>query len=254
VDIITCANGANQVNRKEELAIDAFNRDIATNKGYLYTTNARLSSYLANSRQTEAALGVVDFRGKRVLDIGCGDGTYTLELFERGKPASMHGIDPAHEAIRIAQQKVEDRQMIFEVQNAYVLPYKANSFDIAHIRGVLHHMDQPIDALREAIRLAPILVVVEPNGYNPILKLLERFSSYHIEHQEKSYTSATLKRWIKQIGGRVHTRRYVGLVPFFCPEWFARLLKLIERVVERLPIINALACGTYVFVATRVER
>ncbi|MCK4325274.1 methyltransferase domain-containing protein, partial [bacterium] len=233
--------------------IDAFNRDIADNKGYLYTTNARLSSYLANRRLSDAALAVTNFRGKRALDIGCGDGTYTLELFDRGVPASMHGVDPADEAISIAQEKIGGRKIAFAVQSAEMLPYAAKSFDLGHLRGVLHHMEKPFEGLGEALRVAQTVVVIEPNGYNPILKLLERISHYHIKHNEKSYTPATLERWVKRIGGKVYIRRYVGLVPFFCPDWLARVLKLIEPVVERLPVVNALVCAVYVFVVKGTE-
>lgn len=231
--------------------IDAFNRDVLSNLGYLYTTNARLSSQLANRRISDVALALADFGDRRVLDIGCGDGTYTIELFYRGKCASIHGVDPAQSAIEIAQQKADHGQITFAVCDAYELPYEANSFDIAYIRGVLHHLDRPINALREALRVAPTLVVVEPNGYNPVLKLIEKCSRYHIQHQEKSYAPMTLDKWVKSIGGRVSAGKCVGLVPMFCPDWFAKTIKLIEPVVERLPLINALSCAVYVFVAQR---
>lgn len=238
---------------KRESAIEAFNRDVATNKGYLYTTNARLSSYLANRRLTDVALAVTDFSGKRVLDIGCGDGTYTLELFDRGQPTNMHGIDPLEEAIRIAQQKIGSRPVTFAVQSTQTLPYPAGSFDIVHLRGAIHHMDSPFTALQEALRVAETLVVIEPNGYNPILKLLERFSPYHIKHHEKSYTPLTLERWVNHLGAKVHTRYYIGLVPFFCPDWLAKLLKFIEPLVERLPLVNSLMCAVVCFVAKRID-
>ena len=241
------------MDHKEKPSVDAFNRDIVTHAGYLYTTNARLSSYMANRRLTDATLAIADFRGKRVLDIGCGDGTYTLELFDRGQPSSIHGVDPAHEAIRIAEQKIGGRQISFEVHSAYALPHEDDSFDIAYLRGVLHHMDRPVDALREALRVAPMLVVIEPNGYSPILKLFERFSRYHIEHNEKSYTPATLDQWINRMGSKVHLRRYAGLVPMFCPDWLARVLKWIEPVVEGLPLINAWGCAVCVFVVRRAD-
>lgn len=241
------------MNHEIESNVDTFNRDITINSGYLYTTKAQLSSQMANRRLSDATLGIADFRDKRVLDIGCGDGTYTLELFERGKPASIHGVDLAQEAIKIAQEKVDNRNISFAVSSAYQLPYGANSFDIAYLRGVLHHMDRPIDALREALRVAPTIVVIEPNGYNPILKLLERFSPYHVEHEEKSYTSVKLDSWVKELKGNVTQRQWVGLVPMFCPDWFARSLKTIEPLVEGLPLLNTLGCAVYVFVATRSE-
>ena len=232
---------------------DAFNRDVAIRGGYSYTTNASLSSRLANQRLTDVALEIVNFRGQMVIDIGCGDGTYTLELYDRGQPAGMHGVEPAQKAIEIARQRIAGRQIHFGVHSAYELPHAANSFDVAHLRGVLHHLDRPVDALREAFRVARTLVVIEPNGYNPMLKILERFSRYHIEHNEKSYAPLTLDRWISRLGGAVRVRRWVGLVPFFCPDWMARSLKAIEPVVEQLPLINAIGCAQYVFVATRAD-
>jgi len=233
---------------------EAFNRDVANRGGYSYTTNASLSSRLANQRLTNVALEVVNFYGQRVIDIGCGDGTYSLELYDRGQPANMYGVEPAQNAIETAQQKIAGRQIHFAVQNAYELPYTANSFDIAHLRGVLHHMDRPVDALREAFRIAGTLVIIEPNGYNPMLKILERLSRYHIEHNEKSYAPHTLDRWISALGGTVLIRRYAGLVPFFCPDSLARSLKLIEPIVERLPLIRAIGCAQYVLKATRATR
>lgn len=237
--------------RRPDAAVSPFDRDATHNRGYLYTTNASLSSELANRRLTQAALQVSDFRGKRVLDVGCGDGTYTVELFDGGLPARIYAFDPSCEAIGIARQKVAGRDITFAVHDASNLPLPDRSFDVAHLRGVLHHVDRPVEVLREAFRLAPELIVLEPNGYNPVLKLIEKTSRYHREHGEKSYSAASLDRWVRELGGRVTTRQWVGLVPFFCPDWAARALKTIEPVIERLPIANAGSCAVYVQVAVR---
>jgi ubiquinone/menaquinone biosynthesis C-methylase UbiE len=232
----------------------SFNRDVSSNEGYLYTTHASLSSRIANRRLTDATLEAVDLRGKRVLDIGCGDGTYTLELFDRGRPASMQGVDAAEEAIKVALRKAGSRRIDFCVESACRLPYADNSFDIACIRGVLHHVEHPVDALREAFRVAPVIVVIEPNGYNPFLKLLERFSNYHIAHKERSFTSKQFDHWVSRQGGVVEKRKWLGLVPFFSPDWIARVLKFFEPAVERVPPFNFLLCAVYVFVAQRKEK
>jgi SAM-dependent methyltransferase len=231
--------------------INQFNRDVAQNEGYLYSTNARLSSEMANTRLTDATLAAISFEGKRVIDIGCGDGTYSIEVFRRGRPAMMHSIDPAEQAIEIARKKTDDGSMTFASHDAYALPYGDDSFDIAHIRGVLHHMDRPVDALREAFRVARNVVVIEPNGYNPGLKLLERVSPYHRAHDEKSYPPHGLDRWVRSLGAEVTGRQWVGLVPMFCPDVLARVAKSIEPIVERLPIISKILCAQYVFVGTR---
>ena len=116
---------------------------------------------------------------------------------------------------------------------------------------MLHHVERPLEVIREALRVAPRALVLEPNGWNPVLKTLERFSRYHIEHGEKSYTSRCLGAWVWEAGGQVTARRWAGLVPMFCPDWLARTTKFFEPLAERIPLLNALSCAIYVFVAER---
>jgi ubiquinone/menaquinone biosynthesis C-methylase UbiE len=236
---------------RSHATVEAFDRDVLRNRGYLYTTNARLSSKLANQRLTEAALAATDFKDKRVLDVGCGDGTYTFDLFEGGHPRSIYGFDPAEEAVSVARQKISGRPIAFAAHDAYAVPLESDSFDVAHLRGVLHHLDRPVEVLREALRLAPRLIVIEPNGYNLALKCVEKLSRYHREHGERSYAPSTLDRWVRKVGGRVREHHFVGLVPFFCPDWLARVLKSAERSFERTPVLNAACCAVYLQLVER---
>ncbi len=231
--------------------LDGFKADLADNEGYLYTTNARLSSRLANQRATDALLDIADFQNRRIIDVGCGDGATTVELLAVAKPASIHGIDAISEAVELASQRVEDQRLTFSVCSASDLPYVDDSFDIALVRGVLHHMPKAQEALREALRVAPMVVVLEPNGYNPGLKLFERFHPYHIKHGEMSYAPKTLDRWIREIGGTVERRTWAGLVPMFCPDWCAVALKRVESGFERVALARAIGCAVYVFAAVR---
>jgi 2-polyprenyl-3-methyl-5-hydroxy-6-metoxy-1,4-benzoquinol methylase len=41
---------------------------------------AESSAQLANARISQSIAESYDFSGKRILDLGCGDGTYTLEF------------------------------------------------------------------------------------------------------------------------------------------------------------------------------
>ncbi|MDQ6797958.1 MAG: class I SAM-dependent methyltransferase [Actinomycetota bacterium] len=232
-----------------DLSVDPFNADAASNAGYRYTTNASLSSELANRRLTEASMAVADFGGRRVIDIGCGDGTYTAEIIDVAGAGHVTALDPALAALTVARERVAGRPVTLTAASAYALPYRDTSFDIAYLRGVLHHMDHPDQALSEALRVASVVVVVEPNGYNPALKLLERYSTYHVEHGEKSYPPRRLDRWIEQRGGQIDKRMYAGLVPMFCPDWMARVLKGAEPLFEQVPGARAVGCAVYVFSA-----
>jgi ubiquinone/menaquinone biosynthesis C-methylase UbiE len=238
---------------KLEGAVDAFDHDVIDNAGYRYTTNAQLSSLLSNERLTRETLKATNFQNRSVIDIGCGDGTYSLALYDSGKPARLVAIDPAAQAIEIARNNLGGRPIDFQVQSAYELEFSDDTFDIAHIRGVLHHIDRPEVAIREALRVAKEIVVIEPNGYNPVLKLIEKYSSYHVEHGEKSYAPSALDAWTRESNAEVKYRRFVGLVPFFCPNWIARTLKFFEPFAEHTPLIKKIACGQYVFSAVRKD-
>src|SRR5215212_1089844 len=231
--------------------VDPFNRDAIHNEGYLYTTNTSLSSKMATNRSTATILRAGRFFGRSVLDMGCGDGFYTFRFWDHGKPRSMVGVDAAEKAIEIANKKRGNRPITFAVGDAHKLPYPDNSFDLVLIQSILHHDDDPLDMIREVFRLAPEILIHEPNGNNLGLKVIEKASKYHREHGEKSYTSHLLARWIKQAGGRVADRRFAGFVPMFCPDWVARTTKAFEPIVESVPIVNKLGCAVYVVVARR---
>ena len=237
---------------QDETSVTAFNKDVLKNKGYLYTTNDSLSSKLANRRLTDLVLECVSLKGRRVLDVGCGDGTYTFELFDRAEPKIMTGVDAAEKAIELATQKKGARNVEFITCSADKLPFAADSYDTAHLRGLLHHLDNPLEVLREALRVAPEIIIIEPNGYNPVLKLIEKFSKYHIKHQEKSYAPSTLQDWIKSLGAKIIIRRYAGLVPFFCPDSLAKALKTVEPLVESTPLVRSLSCAVQIIVAKRI--
>ncbi len=224
-----------------------FDSDVRANEGYLYTTNARKSSVLANARLTDITREMVELRGRRVIDVGCGDGTYAYELFASCAPAAMIGVDAAAEAIAVASRKYAAAApaLRFEAHDVYAMPFEPKTFDIAIVRGLLHHLDDAPRALRCISRLATEVFVIEPNGYNPTLKAIERLSKYHREHGEKSYSPPSLRRWIRELGGTIEREAYAGLVPFFCPDWMATVLKAVEPAFERAPGGRQLACAVF---------
>jgi ubiquinone/menaquinone biosynthesis C-methylase UbiE len=245
--------GSQTHTRAPDPGVDPFAADVAEGGGYQYT-RGKLSSSLANERVSEVSLELCAPAGRRLIDIGCGDGTYTLELAHRGRPAEIVGLDPAAEAVKVARERAGEAgaaNLSFMTGSAYELPQEDGAFDVAVLRGVLHHVDDPKQALVEALRVAKRVVAIEPNGYNPGLKLIERVSPYHREHGEKSYTPRSLDRWIAELGGDIVDRRFLNFVPMFAPDWYARLSKRVEPVVESIPGLRQIACAQYAFAAER---
>src|SRR3989344_6021991 len=124
--------------------VSPFDIDVTLNGGYLYTTQARLSSIIANQRLTQATLNSINLKGKKVIDIGCGDGVFSFELYKVGRPKKLYGIDSSKGAIRIAK-KFYDRfnNLKFFYADVYNLPKQFKNFDLAIVRGVIHHLPDP---------------------------------------------------------------------------------------------------------------
>ena len=83
-----------------------FDDDVRRTGSYAYTAE-KLSSTYANSRISECIAASYPFSGKRVLDLGCGDGTYTLEFPSLGAKEVL-GIDPAEVAVEAANRKAKE--------------------------------------------------------------------------------------------------------------------------------------------------
>ena len=230
-------------------SVAAFDADIETSDGYLYTDNRRLSTTLASATLGRLVRAAAKMEGASVIDIGCGDGFFTVQYADECRPASMLGLDAAQQAVAAAARRAGDRDIGFEVGNMHQLPHADRSFDLALLQGVLHHDDNPARAIAEALRVAHRLVILEPNGYNLGLKVIEKTSTYHRAHRERSYRSGLLRRWVEQAGGRVTSQHFGGFVPMFCPDPLARAMKFLEPAVEATPL-RALLAAVVVISAT----
>jgi SAM-dependent methyltransferase len=231
--------------------VSPFDQDAAAHGGYVYTLAGRLSCQLATGRSLEAILETGQLAGRSVVDVGCGDGFYTISYWDRARPRALTGVDAAAAAVQVARTKGEGRPIRFEVADVHKLPFPDDSFDLALIQSTLHHDDDPADIIREAFRVAPMILIHEPNGNNLGLKVIEKVSRYHREHGEKSYGSRQIVRWVEAAGGEVQWRRFAGFVPMFSPDWLARLMKGVEPVLEATPGLRALGCAVFILVAKR---
>lgn len=99
--------------------------------------------------------------GQRVLDVGCGPGTISIDLARRVSPGEVIGIDSSADVIEQASALAHDNGLTnahFAVGDVYVLDFEDNSFDVVHAHQVMQHLANPVEAMREIRR------VLKPGG------------------------------------------------------------------------------------------
>ena len=106
----------------------------------------------------EELCGFKKYHGKKLLEIGCGLGTDSLQFARNG--AIVTGIDLTEEGPRLAKQRfdMEGLQGEFLSADAENLPFADATFDVVFSFGVLHHTPDTQRAIDEVYR------VLKPGG------------------------------------------------------------------------------------------
>ena len=96
--------------------------------------------------------------GQRVLDVGCGPATDTIEMGHAvGKEGWVIGVDHDHEMVQRAEERVRfagcggwTRHI---TADAYDLPFRSDTFDCCHCERLLQHVDDGAKILSEMVRV-----------------------------------------------------------------------------------------------------
>jgi ubiquinone/menaquinone biosynthesis C-methylase UbiE len=131
-----------------------------------YYAWSRPANLLMHTQTLRAAIDMLcraslfPLRGRRIVDIGCGNGTWLLEYMQWGaNSADLAGIDLMPE--RIAQARLRLPAVDLRVGSASELPWPDESFDIVSQFLVFMNMSDP--ALKRAVA-GEMLRVLRPGG------------------------------------------------------------------------------------------
>jgi ubiquinone/menaquinone biosynthesis C-methylase UbiE len=134
-------------------------------------------------------LRLIDFdawRGKAVLDVGCGAGVEVVRFARAG--AHTAGIDISAQAVRLTSQNLAHQRLnaSLAVADGEHLPFPDNSFDFIFAHGVVQYVADDRAVVSECRR------VLKPGGtlvvqvYNRIswLHLLSKVMKVPLEHED----------------------------------------------------------------------
>ncbi|MEU0818094.1 class I SAM-dependent methyltransferase [Streptomyces mirabilis] len=119
-------------------------------------------------------LDCLDVEGRRVLEIGLGQGSEAEQLIRRG--AVWTGVDLTETAVRRTASRLVLRKLPHESlcqASVLDLPFPDDSFDVVFSHGVLHHVPEILRAQREIHR------VLKPGG-ELVVMLYARWSMNYL--------------------------------------------------------------------------
>jgi len=119
-----------------------------------------------------------DIRGKKILDVGCGEGANSILLAKLG--ARVTGIDISPESVKLAEKRAEingvKASTHFLCAPLEIAEISANSFDIIWGDAILHHLIADLEVVMSHFlawaKPGALMLLAEPINFNRTLRRL----------------------------------------------------------------------------------
>lgn len=190
----------------------------------------------------------------RILELGCGGGTYVRLLGGLGYRAV--GLDYSVPSLERAVAADPGRKGRYLAGEAYALPFGAAAFDLVVSIGVLQALSEPARALGEMRRvMAPgaALVVEALNGQAAIAlarRGIQRLRGW--PSKVRAYRPAEVRGWLAAEGLRLERQPALRLPPRQAP-WLEGILEArpVRAVLDAVPPLGNVTTHSFLFVARR---
>ncbi|MBN2100700.1 methyltransferase domain-containing protein [Candidatus Dojkabacteria bacterium] len=185
---------------------------------------------------------------ERILEIGIGSAIHAKHLMRRFPSLDFHGIDISYEMIKISEDKLKKyNRVTLTVDNGQKTKFPDNCFDCVFYATTLHHIPDPVEAVKEVKRILKPggrAVFMEPNRLFPkntweILTIPEERGMLQI-------TKKNMKKWGEMYGFRtIEVGNFLYTLPF--PKALFPLYDRIDAILEKIPILKKFSFMVYFY-------
>jgi SAM-dependent methyltransferase len=183
----------------------------------------------------------------RGLDVGCGTGLLASRLAAAGY--EMAGADPSEGMLDVLRARAPGVDAVRASGTA--LPFADATFDLVLTVATLHHIADPGDVRRT---LAEMVRVARPGGrilvwdHNPRNPYWGRLMARVPQDtgDERLVGEAEVIAGLRGGGAHIVASVQLGMVPDFTPRRALRAAAVVERAVERTPLVRRLGAHNVV--------
>jgi hypothetical protein len=141
---------------------------------------------MAHRRTPEVLNDLLDLNGKRVADIGCGDGALTRLMTRQG--ATVIGLDTNPKQLEKAQSVDPAGNETYGTGGGEALPFEDSSLDVIVFSNSLHHVpvelqDQALQEAARALKPKGYIFISEPLAEGPHFEMQQ---PYHDETEVRA--------------------------------------------------------------------
>ena len=186
--------------------------------GSVYTP-AQVEEWLAPA--TEKVI-----RGKRVLELGCGNGSLMLHV-AGWNPAFLEGVDLGASVVAAEQNMRDSGFSAYKITQADLTTFSSSGADFVYSIGVLHHLQNPAEGFNS------VLANVKPGGH------------FHcwVYAREGNNIIVWIVDPLRKLTSRLPwwVTKYLVATPLALPFYiYAKTLRLLRhtRWVRKLPLYN----------------
>lgn len=162
---------------------------------------------------------VADLHGERLLDVGCGTGTFTFEVGRRF--SEVHGVDVQPDYINSFREDAPGPKYTAHLVSAASLPFADAYFDTVISLETLEHVEALPPVAAECARVCKPggqLVLTVPNRWYPI----EGHGARILGKEFSRFPIITYIPWLHGRVGKARVFTVRSLDRLFCPLGFRR--------------------------------
>lgn len=225
----------NSISRKErerDFHNKTFSEQSRQSLGKFYQITQKSRKFYRNYLKNHAP-------GKRVLEYGCGPGSFAFYLVELG--AQVTGIDLSEVAIEQARAMAQEKAYAidFQVMDAEALLFPDNHFDYICGTSILHHLDlaSAFNQLARVLRPEGKAIFLEPLDHNPFIKAFRKMTPdlrSSDEHPLRMRDIALAKNYFSAVETHFFHLCSLCTIPLRNRRTFPKILRTADIVDEAL--------------------